>query len=114
MANIYRNAFFDLTGTNKTTVFTCPVGSTVLVKTIQITNISGGNVEVEGFIVDTSASSAEFEFVHDTIPTKTFKNLASGTIVLEESDILKLKAGSGNTLAGTIGYLEINRSDQNG
>ena len=69
---------------------------------------------IEGFIVDASASNAEFEVVHDTISTKTFKNLASGTIILEESDILKLKAGSGNTLAGTIGYLEINRSDQNG
>lgn len=114
MANIYRNAFFDLTDTNKTTVFTCPVGSTVLIKTIQITNISGGNVEIEGFIVDASDSNTEFEFVHDTISNKTFKNLASGTIVLEESDILKLQASSGDTLAGTIGYLEINRSDQNG
>ena len=38
MANIYKNAMFDLTTTNKTTVYTCPTARTALVKSIQVTN----------------------------------------------------------------------------
>ena len=36
MAIIYKNAMFDLTTTNKTTVYTCPTNRTALIKSIQV------------------------------------------------------------------------------
>ena len=38
MANVYKNAMFDLTTTNSTVVYTCPTNRTALIKSIQITN----------------------------------------------------------------------------
>ena len=64
MANIYKNAMFDLTTTNKTTVYTCPTDRTALIKSIQITNIHTGNIEVEAFTTDSSASDVEHEVAH--------------------------------------------------
>ena len=107
MANIYKNAMFDLTTTNKTTVYTCPTDRTALIKSIQITNIHTGNIEVEAFTTDSSASDAEHEVAHINLASKTVDNLVKGTMVLESGDTLKVKAGSANNIAGIVSYLEI-------
>ena len=107
MANIYKNAMFDLTTTNKTTVYTCPTNRTALIKSIQITNIHTGNVEVEAFATDSSDSDAEHEVAHISLGSKTVENLVKGTMVLESGDALKLEAASANNIAGIVSYLEI-------
>ena len=107
MANIYKNAMFDLTTTNKTTIYTCPTNRTALVKSIQITNIHTGNIEVEAFTTDSSDSNAEYEIAHISLGSKTVENLIKSTIVLESGDVLKLKAASANNIAGIVSYLEI-------
>ena len=107
MANIYKNAMFDLTTTNKTTIYTCPTDRTALIKSIQITNIHSGAIEVEAFTTDASNSNAEHEIAHISLGSKSVENLAKGTIVLESGDILKLQAASANNIAGIVSYLEI-------
>ena len=107
MANIYKNAMFDLTTTNKTTIYTCPTNRTALVKSIQITNIHTGNIEIEAFTTDSSDSNAEYEIAHISLGSKTVENLIKSTIVLESGDALKLKAASANNIAGIVSYLEI-------
>ena len=107
MANIYKNAMFDLTTTDKTTVYTCPTDRTALVKSIQITNIHSGTVEVEAFTTDSSDSGSEHEVAHISLASKTVENLVKGTMVLESGDTLKLKAASANNIAGIVSYLEI-------
>ena len=42
MANLYKNTMFDLTTTDKTTVYTCPTDRTALVKTIQVVTAALG------------------------------------------------------------------------
>ena len=107
MANLYKNAMFDLTTTNKTTVYTCPTDRTALVKSIQITNIHSGTVEVEAFTTDSSDSGAEHEVAHISLGSKTVDNLVKGTMVLESGDTLKVKAASANNIAGIVSYVEI-------
>ena len=107
MANTYKNTMFDLTTTNKTTIYTCPTTTTALIKTVQVTNIDTGNIEVEMFATDASNSDAEHELAHVTINSKTVDNLAKGTIVLEAGDVLKLQAATANKIAGIISILEI-------
>jgi len=107
MANIYKNAMFDLTTTDKTTVYTCPTDRTALVKSIQITNIHSGAVEVEAFTTDSSASNTEHEVAHIQLASKTIENLVKGTMVLESGDALKLEAASANHIAGIVSYVEI-------
>jgi|TARA_B110000977_G_scaffold1308_1_gene1882 hypothetical protein len=107
MANIYKNSMFDLTTTNSTVVYTCPTNRTALVKSIQITNIHSGTVEVEAFTTDSSDSGSEHEVAHISLASKTVENLVKGTMVLESGDTLKLKAASANYIAGIVSYLEI-------
>ena len=107
MANLYKNTMFDLTTTDKTTVYTCPTDRTALVKTIQVTNIHSGSNEVEVFTTDASNSNAEHEIAHISLGSKSVENLAKGTIVLESADTLKLKAQTANDIAGIISILEL-------
>jgi len=107
MANLYKNSMFDLTTTDKTTVYTCPTDRTALIKSIQITNIHSGTIEVEAFTTDSSASNAEHEVAHISLGSKTVDNLVKGTMVLESGDALKLQAASANNIAGIVSYVEI-------
>ena len=106
MANTYKNAFFNLTDTTLTTVYTCPANTTALVKTIQITNEHGSNNLVEIFITDASAS-ATFEVFHASMAAGTTENGAIGTLILEAGDILKIQAATANVVEGTVGLIEI-------
>ena len=112
MANIYKNAFFDLNTTNLTTVYSCPSDSRAIVQNIQYTNESG-TTQVQVYVTDTSASTT-YEINHNSISANETYNAALGPVVLEESDILKIQANAVNVLSGTVSILEINRSDENG
>jgi len=112
MANIYKNAFFDLNTTNLTTVYTCPSDSRAIVQNIQYTNESG-TTQVQVYVTDNSASTT-YEINHNSVSANQTYNAALGPVVLEESDILKIQANAANVLSGTVSILEINRSDQNG
>ena len=92
MANVYKNAMFDLTTTNNTVVYTCPANRTALVKSIQITNIHSGTVEVEAFTTDSSDSGSEHEVAHISLASKTVENLVKGTMVLESGRYFKIKS----------------------
>ena len=106
MSNTYKSTFFDLTTTNKTTVYTVPAGVKALVRTIQLTNHTG-NTNVEVFVTDTSATLT-VEIAHITMSARSTENFAKGTIVLDAGDIIKITADTANRITGTISALEIN------
>ena len=106
MANIYKNAGFDLTTTSKTNVYTVPANRTALVKTIQSTNTTTSNVDTVGYVYDSSATT-EYEIAHHTLNAKDSINFIEGTLVLESGDILRLEAATANAVAGVVSYLEI-------
>ena len=108
MANIYKNAFFDLATTDKTDVYTPPSNSRAIVKTIQANNHAGSNPELEVFVYDNSATT-EYEISHKVIASKTFQNMISGSLILEENDVLRVQASTGGAIEGFVSILEINR-----
>jgi len=112
MANIYKNAFYDLTTTDKTDIFTCPAGSRVIIQNIQLTNESG-TTQIQVYIYDNSAAT-EYEIAHDSISANETLNMAKGPVILEENDVLRIEADAANVVSGMVSILEINRSDQNG
>ena len=109
MANKYKNANFDLTTTDATDIYTVPAESRAIIQNIQVANIGGSNVELKGFVFDTSASRS-FQFAEKTINTGTSASLNNGSIVLEENDKLQLSAASGNIFEGTVSILEFDRT----
>jgi hypothetical protein len=112
MANFYKNAFYDPITTAAVTVYTCPSNANAIIQNIQITNESGSKV-VKASINDDSTSTV-YQIAYASITGATICNLASGPIILEESDTIRLESSAASGISATLSILEINRDDQNG
>jgi F420-0:gamma-glutamyl ligase len=109
----YKNAGINLSSTGTTSVLTAPDNARILIKQIQIDNTSVNPVNLSVQVTDTSAT-ASFRISGNPIPASTTKDLITQTLVLEESDILKMTAGTAGELQGIISYAQIDRSQENG
>ena len=106
MANVYKNAGFNLSTTNLTTVYTCPTDRTAIIKSIQINNDHSGAIQTEISVTDSSAS-ATFKIYHKDIAADTTDNGVLSPLVLESGDIIKIQVDTANKIEGMISYLEI-------
>jgi len=109
----YKNAGINLSSTGTTSVLTAPDNARILIKQIQIDNTSVNPVNLSVQVTDTSAT-ASFRISGNPIPASTTKDLITQTLVLEESDVLKMTAGTAGELQGIISYAQIDRSQENG
>jgi archaeosine-15-forming tRNA-guanine transglycosylase len=108
MANIYKNAQFDLTTTGATDVYTVPSNSRAIIQNIHMANVGAGNVVVHAHIYDNSATT-QYTFAKHTIAANNSQSISDGSVVLEENDVLRVQADSANDIEGTCAILEINR-----
>ncbi len=108
MANIYKNAQFDLTTTNATDVYTVPSNSRAIIQNIHMANVGSGNVVVHAHIYDSSVTT-QFTFAKHTIAANESQSVSDGTVILEENDVLRVQADSADNIEGTCAILEINR-----
>jgi len=110
MANIYKNAFSDLTTAN-TTLYTTPSDSRAVIQNIQVANDLTNNINVDIYVHDFSVTT-DYVIGHDTLGTKETVNLAKGPVILEENDYIFAKAGANSSAHLTLAILEINRNTQ--
>ena len=110
MANIYRNAFYDPASSAAVPVYTVPSNSRSIVQNIQVTNESGSKIVIAS-VRDFSAST-DYQIAYASITGPTICNLASGPIVLEEGDILKIASSTVTGISAIISILEMNREDR--
>jgi hypothetical protein len=108
MANVYKNAFYDPTGTSAETVYTVPSNARAIIQNIQITNESGSKV-VKSSITDSSAST-DYQIAYADISGPTICNIAKGPVVLEENDVLKIESSVTSGISAIVSILEINRN----
>ncbi len=108
MANIYKNAQFDLTTTAATDIYTVPSNSRAIIQNIHMANVGAGNVVVHAHIYDNSATT-QYTFAKHTIAASNSQSISDGSVVLEENDILRVQSDSANDIEGTCAILEINR-----
>ena len=65
--------------------------------------------------VDSSDSSAEYEFFRDDVPAKTQVNATPQGLNLEAGDAITVQAATGSSkIQGVISYALINRENENG
>ena len=107
MANIYKNAFYDPTGTSAETVYTVPSNARAIVQNIQLTNESGSKI-AKVSITDSSATT-DYQIAYADITGPTICNVAKGPVVLEENDVLKIESSVTSGISGIVSILEINR-----
>ena len=110
MANIYKNSFYDPASSEAVSVYTVPSNSRSIVQNIQVTNESGSKVVIVS-VRDFSAST-DYQIAYASIAGPTICNLASGPIVLEEGDILKIASSDTTGISAIVSILEMNREDR--
>ena len=120
MANTFKSAMVDVTTTDLTTVLTVPTahpGATppvpppsAVVKSILVCNDSGSTTLVDLEVVRSSATFELFKAL--SVATNTTKDpLAElgGTLVLQESDVLKVQANAANQVHITVSFMEVTK-----
>ena len=112
MANFYKNAFYDPNTTTAVTVYSCPSNSRAIIQNIQVTNESGSKI-LKASIIDSSVSTT-YQIAYASITGPTICNIATGPIILEESDSILLQTNDTTAISAVLSILEMNRNDQNG
>jgi|TARA_R100000458_G_C8161497_1_gene165368 methionine-rich copper-binding protein CopC len=112
----YKNQGFKQASTGKTTVLTCPTSATIIVKSVYVANNDASSaILVNMNLVDSSDSSAEYEFFRDDVAAKTQINATPEGLNLEAGDAITVTAASGsNKIQGAISYAQLDRSQENG
>jgi|TARA_B100000282_G_C31470401_1_gene370995 hypothetical protein len=110
MANTFKNAFAaNVSNSSFVDLYTVPSATTTIVLGLTLCNKTSSAVTATVQFQDTSASNADFQVIDTvSIPARTSLELLSGQkYVLEATDVLRVKAGTGSALDATLGIMEI-------
>ena len=107
MANIYTNAKTDFTDTSNTTVYTSPAATTSIIKSILVSEDSGNADTIT--VTLTSGASVFNLFKTKAVGSNTTIELLSQPLIMQENEILKAQAATGNRLHMVVSVLQINR-----
>ena len=117
MSDIYKNRSVVLANTAKTTVYTVPTADVsttppqkpvqAIIRSIRICNVSGGAVTADVVNTDASVGSDIKLTSALSIAANTATEILTQPLVLEDSDAIKVTAGSGGALHVIISVLEI-------
>ena len=107
MANIYKNAKADFTDTSNTTVYTSPAATTSIIKSILVSEDSGNADTIT--VTLTSGASVFNLFKTKAVGSNTTIELLSQPLIIQENEILKAQAATGNRLHMGVSVLQINR-----
>ena len=108
MANIYKNAKHDFTGTANVAVYTVPENSRAIVKSIHVYNEGAGDAIVT---IKINSNSVDYFYSKKTIAADATEEFVVNILVLQENDILKMLSDiTGPDV--TVSLLETNREDR--
>ena len=112
MANVYKNIQAVISaGGSDVDMYTVPDETTSIIKTINLYNSHGGNLDVDITVYDAS-STTDFEYdtvtvdASDSVSFLTFNNV----LILEAGDILKMQCATTNVIKMTAAVLQTSRS----
>ena len=107
MANIYTNAKIDFADTANTVVYTSPAATNRIIKSILVSEDSGN---ADSISVTLTAGAAVFNlFKTKAVGSNTTVELLTQPLIIQENEILKAQAATGNRLHMVVSVLQINR-----
>jgi len=110
VANIYKNDKVSLTNTDLTTLYTVPGNSRAIVKSLLVVEDNAGAAVVKATL--TNAAGTAFVIDNNiSLSANEKEQVLSEPLIMEESEILKVQASSGNVDV-IASILEINREDR--
>lgn len=105
MANTYINAKVDLTGTSVTTLYTCAILTTGIVKSILVSEDSGNADTIT--VTITNGSTVYSLFNVKAVGANATVELLTAPLVVQTGEILKVTAATANRLHVVASILEI-------
>ncbi len=105
MANTYINAKVDLTGTSVTTLYTCAILTTGIVKSILVSEDSGNADTIT--VTITNGSTVHSLFNVKAVGANATVELLTAPLVVQTGEILKVTAATANRLHVVASILEI-------
>ena len=106
MANNFKNKKVDLTTTDLTTLYTVPTATTVVVKSILVSEDAGSGTTITITLVNSSGTIFNL-FKTKAIASNATTELLTQPLVMEESEVLKVQAADANELHVIASLLEI-------
>jgi|TARA_R100001530_G_scaffold18792_2_gene15966 hypothetical protein len=106
MARAYKNAKVDLTADTVTTLYTCPTATAAIVTSILVSEDSG-NADTITVTLTNSAAAIFSLFKVKAVGANTTVELLTRPLVVEESEVLKVKAATANRLHVVASLLEL-------
>ena len=111
MANVYKNIQKLLDNTSPTQeMYASPDATTSIVKTINLYNNHGSNLDVTVTLYDASSTTTfEYQLItvvaSDSVDLLTFNNI----LILEAGDKIQMQASQANAITMTASVLQISR-----
>ena len=105
MATAFKNVATIPAGTSDTTIYTCPIATTAIVKIINVYNSHSGSVTVLRKITDSSASVTVI--LDENSLAASANSSLTGPFVLEESDTLLVNCTTGGVISVSASVLEV-------
>jgi len=106
MARAYKNAKVDLTTDTVTTLYTCPTATAAIVTSILVSEDSG-NADTITVTLTNSAAAIFSLFKVKAVGANTTVELLTRPLVVEESEVLKVKAATADRLHVVASLLEL-------
>ena len=110
MANTFKNDFAaNVSNSSYVDLYTAPASTTTVILGLALCNKTANAVDATVQIQDTDDSGADFQ-VLDTVsipPRTTLEVLSGQKYILEATDVLRVKAGTGSAIDATLGIMEI-------
>ncbi len=107
MADLFLNKKVDLTTTNNTSLYTVPVSTTALVKSILVSNDDASNAcEITVTLLNTDDTVFSL-FKQTDVSAKTTVELLTHPLVMNEDEEIKVQAENANDLHVVLSALEI-------
>ena len=106
MANSFINKKADLTTTDLTTLYTVPSFKSAVIKSILVSNDSGGASDVTIVLVDASSNTFAIE-TQTSVAARTKTQILTQPLVMEESEALKVNASVADRIHVIASILEI-------
>ena len=107
MANNYKFKGVALATTAETALLTATTGSSIIIKSIRVTNNTGNTPTISFDVLDSSASTEYTILKKQSLSANTSVEILTVPLVLEASDALKATVSSTDSLHIGISYLEI-------
>jgi hypothetical protein len=107
MANTYKINANELNASGSTTIYTTPLGTTTLVKSLYIANVTSSGVTID-VILNKSGSAINYYLISgSTVPVQASFQPISDTIALQTGDSLKISTPFQSGSDALLSYMEI-------